>query len=157
MWLRINEGKFGITAKKKKKKSLLTSVIKKNKFICSPLFLLYSWIWYGIGFSSSSNGRLPCLLGHVHLVGSRQLVQMGLQHGLHLVPRRRGEGGRRLLAEGDGGRGGGHPADGRGGHPLLLFLQLVLHALVEVRLHRHRRTPAVAFVSGRWISDLNKQ
>lgn len=89
---------------------------------------------------------LPRLFSDVHLVRFGQFVQMGLEHRLHLVPGGRGEGGRGLLSEGHGGRGGGHSSDGRGGHPLLFLLQLVLHALVEVRLHGHGRTPAVALV-----------
>lgn len=98
---------------------------------------------------------LPCLFSDVHLVRFGQFVQMGLQHGLHLVPGGRGEGGRGLLPEGHGGRRGGHSPHRRGGHPLLLLLQLVLQALVEVGLHGHGRTPAFALVPGRRAEDLS--
>ena len=91
---------------------------------------------------------LPCLFCHVQLVNSGQLVQMGLEHGLHLVPRRRGESGRGLLPEGHSSRGGGDSSDGRGGDPLLLLLQLVLQALVKVGLHGHGGAPTVTLIPG---------
>lgn len=94
----------------------------------------------------NKNVLLPCLFCHVHLVCSGQLIQMGLEHGLHLVPGRRGEGGCGLLSKGHSSRGRGNPSDGRGGNPLLLFLQLVLHALVKIGLHGHGRAPAITLI-----------
>ena len=91
---------------------------------------------------------VPCLFGHVQLVRSGQLVQVGLEHGLHLLAGGGGEGGCGLLAEGHRGRGGGHAPDGRRGDSLVLLLQLVLQALVEVGLHGHGRAPAVALIPG---------
>ena len=92
------------------------------------------------------NVLLPCLFCHVHLVRSGQLIQMGLEHGLHLVPGRRGEGGCGLLSKGHSCWGRGNPSDWRGGNPLLLFLQLVLHALVKIGLHGHGRAPAITLI-----------
>lgn len=89
---------------------------------------------------------LPCLFCHVQLVRSGQLIQMGLEHGLHLISGRGGQGGCGLLSKGHSSGGWGDPPDRRGGNPFFLFLQLILHALVEICLHRHGRSPTIALI-----------
>lgn len=57
-----------------------------------------------------------------------------LEHGLHLLLGRGGEGGRGLVAVGDSSGGGGGPSDGWSGAPLhLLFLLQLIRLQVHVR------------------------
>lgn len=94
-----------------------------------------------------SCGASPCLLGHLVLVGPGQLIQVGLQDGLHLLVVGRAERGRRRLAEGNGRRRRGSPAPQRGSRASLL-LHLVVQVLVTVGVNRHGRGPTVAVVPG---------
>lgn len=91
-----------------------------------------------------SKGVSPCLLGHLVLVSSGQLIQVGLQDGLHFLVVGGAERGRRGLAEGNRRRRGGSASQRRSGASLLLYL--VVQVLVTVGLNG--RGPAVAVVSG---------
>lgn len=90
----------------------------------------------------------PCLLGHLILVRSGQLIQVGLQNGLHFLMVGRAERGRWGLVEGSCCRRGGSSSQGRSGTSLLFYL--IVQILVAVGLDRHGRGPAVAVISGMW-------
>lgn len=97
--------------------------------------------------SRSRPDSSPCLLGHVQLVLSCELIQMCVQHGLRLVSRGRSQCGRGLLPEGHGCWRRCHTADRWSWHTFFLFLQLILHSLVQVRLHGQRVSPTITVVA----------
>ena len=90
-------------------------------------------------------GASPCLFGHLVLVSPGQLIQVGLQNGLHFIMVGRAEGGRWWLAVGHCGGRWSSPPQGRSGTPLLLLV--MVQVLVTVRLNGHGRGPAVAVIS----------
>lgn len=89
----------------------------------------------------------PRLLGHLILISSGQLVQVGLQNGLHLLVVGRAERRGRGLVEGGRCRRRGSASQGRSGAPLLL--DLIVQILVAVGLERHGRGPG-AVISSVW-------
>lgn len=107
-------------------------------------------LWKEGGLNNVNWSSLPCLLGHLILVSSGQLIQVGLQNGLHFLmvgrAERRGWG----LAERSCCcccRRGGSSSQGRSGTSLLLYL--IVQILVAVGLDRHGWSPTVAVISGK--------
>lgn len=96
-------------------------------------------------YYESSKRSLPCLLGHLILVSSGQLIQVGLQNGLHFLVVGRAERGGWGLAEGSCCRGWRASPQGRSGASILLYF--IVQTLVAVGLEGHGWSPVVAIVA----------
>lgn len=126
-----------VNGKKWIKLQVLLPLCKANAFMYSQ-GKAFKWSTFPKGvlkneLTRSFEGASPCLLSHLILVSSGQLIQVGLQNGLHLLMVGRAERGRWGLAEGGCRRRRCPSSQGRCGTPLLLYL--IVQTLVAVGLN----------------------